>query len=236
MRLLHRERAARFATAREAIDAIDAVTPSSDCPSCGERVPEHHKYCGLCGARLETTSTVQALISSSTSSTSTTTTTVAEQSWNSTPRTADRLCEEGFQFSRRRDWDRAILQFREALKADPHHFLTHWNLGFALNRLGRYSEAEEVLTAGLSFDLPDHRSSLFYERSLARSNQKKYDQSLADVNESLTLQPRSTKALYARARIHLYRGDIERARQDASLALEWVPDHAGALRLLRDLD
>lgn len=55
MRLLHRERSARFGSAREAIDAIDAVIPALECRSCGERVPEHHRFCGLCGASLETT-------------------------------------------------------------------------------------------------------------------------------------------------------------------------------------
>src|SRR6266566_2827741 len=49
MRLLHRERAGRFTSAVEAIDAIEAVTPSLECPGCSERVPEQSKFCLYCG-------------------------------------------------------------------------------------------------------------------------------------------------------------------------------------------
>src|SRR5439155_7253091 len=52
MRLLHRERAGRFKSAQEALDAIDSVTPFVECPACSERIPEHFRFCGFCGGPL----------------------------------------------------------------------------------------------------------------------------------------------------------------------------------------
>ena len=164
-----------------------AVTPSLDCPACAESVPEHHHFCGFCGASLES----QPPNVSATSATT-----------GPAKRTADQFCEEGFQLSRQGNWPGAIERYRDALKLDLNHLKTHWNLGFALNRVGRFSEAEEVLSDGLSLGGTRHRQSHFYERSLARSNQKKYEEAFANINEALNLQP-SVKFLYFRARLEL---------------------------------
>ena len=219
MRLLHRECSGRFARALEAVEALRAVTPSLDCPACAESVPEHHHFCGFCGASLES----QPPNVSATSATT-----------GPAKRTADQFCEEGFQLSRQGNWPGAIERYRDALKLDLNHLKTHWNLGFALNRVGRFSEAEEVLSDGLSLGEHDHRQSHFYERSLARSNQKKYEEAFANINEALNLQP-SVKFLYFRARLELYRGNVQEAKSDATQVLKWVPDHSGAIRLLDDL-
>src|SRR5262249_40304564 len=97
-RLLHRERAGRFKTAQEALDAIDAVTPVVDCPSCGERMPEHFIYCGRCGA----------LIADRTRPLSTATTPAESPK-------ADELVEQGFKESELRRWEAAITLYERAL-------------------------------------------------------------------------------------------------------------------------
>ena len=214
MRLLHRERAERYNSARDVILALDAVEPFTECPSCGERMPEHFIYCGRCGARLE------------------------EQKEDPTfhptsSRTAENLCDEGFQLSRQRKLDAAVQKYSEALAIDPNHLRTIWNLGFALNRLGRYNNALKILTSGLQLDKPDHRASMFYERSLAQTNLKRYMEALDDIKWALERQPESVKFLYLRARIHLYLNEMAMAKTLAKDVLRLEPDHSGALRLWR---
>jgi tetratricopeptide (TPR) repeat protein len=219
MRLLNRERAGRFSSAREALEAIESVTPFQECPHCGERLPEHFKYCGYCGGEVVVQPTPSLAPP------------------EATP-TADELVEEGFLLSRDRRWADAIARYNEALKLEPDNQKALRNLGFALNRIRKHDEALRALSKGLELEVerPAHESSLRYERSVALTELKQYDAAMEDVARALALQPMSTKALYLRARIHLYRGDFVNARRDALEVLRVIPDHNGALRLVDQVD
>lgn len=212
MRLLHRERAGRFASALEAVDAIEAVTPSLDCPACGEKVPDTHKFCGFCGASLE------SKVPSSPSAP------------GSTSADPDLLVEEGFRFTREGRLESAIEKYRAALKIEPEHPKALWNLGFALNRLGRYKEAVEALDRGLATKA-GNGPSMFYERSYAHAYLKQYDEALRDIDEAVRSRSDSFQFLWQRARVHSFRGEDEAAKRDAKEVLRLNPAHAGALRL-----
>lgn len=222
MRLLHRERAGRYGSAVEAIDAIEAVTPTLDCPKCGERIPDQYRFCGFCGASLEVATPPP----------------VPPVAPLPVPTlTPDQLVEEGFLLSRGNRWDAAVERYRQALSADADFQKAYRNLGFALNRLRQYDEAVAVLTKGLALPAaaPEHRAGMLYERSYAFFNLTRYEEALQDVEEALKLQPDSARFLYYRARIQRYRGRFAEAQQDARDVLRRIPDHAGALRLLDEL-
>lgn len=221
MRLLHREKAGRFQGAREAIEALEAIEPMSDCPECGERVPEHYRFCGYCGSAIEQVQTTPAPDKAQ----------HPEAVGMDDP---DELVERGFRASRLRRWWDAIELYRRAIALAPRHGLAHRNIAYALNRVGRYDEAEALATTALGFDGQSNAQeiSLLLERGYARSNLKKYDEALVDVNEVLNRQPQSVRALYSRARIHLFSGRIADALHDARVVLRLEPDHNGALRIL----
>lgn len=221
MRLLHRERAGRFKSAQEAGEAIEEVTPFVECSACGERIPEHFKFCGFCGAQL----TAPAHTPPS-----------PPPSAASSQLSADELVEQGFQESQLRRWNSAIARYERALSIDDHHRKALRNLGYALNRGGRYEDADKILTRGLALpsDSPSHRASMLMERSFARSNLKRYPEALEDINEALQIR-RSIRALYSRARIHLFMERTAEAREDARQVLSLEPDHAGAIRMLDQL-
>jgi serine/threonine protein kinase len=217
MRLLHRERAGRFKEAQEALDEIDAVTPVVDCPSCGERIPEHFKYCGFCGAELA--ARVAAVASTP-----------------NVPASADNLVEQGFHESEYRRWASAIALYERALAIEQNHKKALRNLGFALNRVRRFEEADNALSRGLALpsEIPVHRASMLVERSFARASLKNYQQALDDIDEALRIR-KSVRALYSRARIHLFMGNREGARGDALEVLRIETDHPGAIRMLDQL-
>lgn len=151
MRLLNRERAGRFASAIEAIDAIEAVTPSLECPTCSERVPEQSRFCLYCGATFELVPPATA---------------APKGTMEVTP---DQLVQEGFTLTRMQRWDAAIARYEAAIKKDPNFQKAYRNLGFALNHVRQYEAAVEILTKGLSLPAtsPDHVAGLLYERSYA---------------------------------------------------------------------
>ena len=221
MRLLNRERAGRFASAIEAIDAIEAVTPSQDCPKCSERIPEQSRFCLYCGAKVEVAAVPTAV-------------TAPKSVIEITP---EQLVEQGFALSRNQRWDAAIARYETAIKKDPEYQKAYRNLGFALNHVREYDQAVDILTKGLSFPAaqPDHIAGLLYERSYAYFNLTKYDEAFEDIQAALKHQPNSPRFVYYRARIQRFRGRREEARQDVQEVLKQIPDHNGALRLLEEL-
>lgn len=222
MRLLNRERAGRFATAIDAIDAIEAVTPSLECPACSERVPEQSRFCLYCGSKVPpaTVGTPAVIPQTDTS--------------EATP---EELVEEGFALSRLQRWDAAIVRYETALKRNPAFQKAYRNLGFALNHVRQYERAVDVLSRGLSLGaaLPDHLAGMFYERAYARFNLTRYDEAYEDIQEALSHQPDQPRFLYFRGRIQRSRGRYDDARRDSQAVLDQIPDHAGALRLLEEL-
>jgi len=218
MRLLHREKAGRFSSANDAVQALDDVTPYLECPHCFERVPEKFKFCGFCSRSL-----VQQPELESTST---------KTDEKHVVPSANELVEEGFRYTEQRNLSAAIAKYRSALQLDPAHKKAHWNLAFALNRSGLYRDAEEVATKGLALPTDEYRAGLLYERGFARFNLKNYDDALADIQQALEFQPKTTKFLYFRARIHSYSGNKEQAMKDAQEVLRREPDHAGSLRIV----
>lgn len=221
LRLLHREKASRFATARDAVDAIDAVEPSIECPACHERGPDHNRFCGNCGMKFAAAVPPEKVVAP---------TTKANAS------SAD-LVEEGFLLTQAQRWGEAIRTYRQAIEKDPKFQRAYWNLGYALNRIGEYEEAAEILSTGLALPggTSEHRAQLYYARSFAFSNLKQYAEALDDITHALTAQPDSPKFIFLKARIHVYLGDTEAARRNADEVLRLAPGHVGAIRLLDEL-
>jgi tetratricopeptide (TPR) repeat protein len=221
-RLLNRERAGRFSSAREAIQVIENIEPFQECPQCLERIPEHYHFCGFCGSILEERKVVPPPRA------------VSEPQIEESP---DDLVDRGYQLSRLRRWDDAIALYREAIRRDPQNDKAFRNLGFALNKTGQFEDADVALTKGLDLghEQPSHEASLRHERACARAELKRYDDALGDVQRALELIPFSVKSRYLRARIRLLRGDRSDAKSDAMEVLRQIPDHVGALRLLDQL-
>lgn len=218
MRLLNRERAGRFASAVEAIDAIESVTPSRECPACSERIPEHSRYCLYCGTEMRELSILPRSVSG-----------LGEPAT-----TPEDIVEEGFALTRVQRWDAAITKYQEAIQMDAGFQKAYRNLGFAFNHIRQYEQAVEVLTKGLSLPttVADHLANIYYERSYAFFNLKKHDLAYSDIEAALEQHPDSSRFLYYRARIQRYRGNIDEARKDALEVVKRIPAHTGALRLL----
>ncbi len=218
MRLLSREKAGRFATTIEAIDAIEALTPSALCPACDERIPEESVFCLYCGVPVShaAASTHAADLSDA---------------------SAHDLVEDGYRLSTLHKWDAAILQYHAAIALDPFYHKAYRNLGHALNHIREYERAAKILTSGLALHptSPEHRAALLYERSVARFSLKQYSDAYDDIQDALAHRPNHPRFLYLRAQIQAGQGNDVEARLDAQQVLRRIPDHAGARRLLGDL-
>jgi len=230
MRLLNREKAGRFPSARAVIDALEAVIPFQECANCGERIAEHARFCMFCGHQVVSEESAKDAQIDQSQRIS-----ITRQAEEQDP---DKLVEEGFRLSEKRLWEQAIAMYELAIKIDPKNQKALRNLGYVLNRRGRFEEAEAVLSAGLLLpsDTKSHEASLRYERAVARAERKEYEEAITDLDLAQKLLPFSIKSKYLRAQINMYRGSADDARQDAMDVLRRVPDHAGALRLIEQLN
>lgn len=218
-RMLAKDKAHRC---QSLVDVLTELTRESaqPCPKCGAPNPTANSYCGQCGGPLKA-----PVPDASPGGTA-----------PSTP-TAEQLTDEGFALAQAQNYVGAIEQYRKAIDIDDHYSRAYSNLGYALNRLGSYADAIDVLSRGLDIcddDVIKHR--LYDARGFARSNLKDFATAIDDFSEALKLNSGNPRVWQHRAESRALAGDPEAAYSDVLQALRIDPDHAGALRFKQKLE
>jgi tetratricopeptide (TPR) repeat protein/tRNA A-37 threonylcarbamoyl transferase component Bud32 len=120
--------------------------------------------------------------------------------------------------------EKAIEQYRLALRADPSHYWSHFQLGRCLLSLGRAEEGVQALAAcvALRKDSPWGYSA----RGVALTTLKRFDDAAADLNRAIELDPGSRLLLMNRGVLEWLRGDTKPALADFDAALADPPEQA----------
>jgi len=138
---------------------------------------------------------------------------------------------------RKGDWEGAIKLYEQALRADKNYSRAFSNLGYALNRLGKYDEAIHVLTEGIRVTNDSNILHRLYDaRGFAKSNLKRFGDAISDFTDALDLNMRNPRVYYHRAESAAQLGLVQDAYKDVFTALDLDPDFPGALRLKERLD
>jgi tetratricopeptide (TPR) repeat protein len=140
-----------------------------------------------------------------------------EQRARARPRTAAELCARGEVFARARLYDRAIVDFTEALKADPVSAPAHAGRGRAYLLRGDAGDAVRDCTEALRLE-PRNVAALVC-RAEARLVLEDDRAAQADCDAALAVDPKCAPAYAARALARLRRGDGGGARADCDEAL-----------------
>lgn len=127
---------------------------------------------------------------------------------------------------------------RRAIESDPEHLGPRWNLFANLFRSERFEAALEVVeqTMALPFLEPDEVENLQAYRAEILIALRRYRDALSAIDISLASDPDELNRLSARARILMYLGHRERARECIAKMLSIDPKHALARHLLERLD
>lgn len=219
IRMLKKDRTQRYQSISDALADFRPRIVMRPCPKCATPNPDSNKFCGECGQEL-----------------------VIPKVEGEGP-TAHVLTDEGFELAKKDDWAGGIAKYREAIKLDQNYSRAYANLGYALNRLGRYEEAIEILDTGIAqaeshpheqFLLPGMLDS----RGFAKSNLKRYEEALHDFSSSVQLNPRNPRVLCHRAETLLLLDEprYTEAYTDALMALKIDPEHPRANRIKRRLE
>ncbi len=207
-RMLRKNRADRYANVSEALADLRPREATVPCSKCGAVNPEANKFCGGCGTQLRRAEPTGAAPSGAL------------------------LTDEGFALAQNDDWAGAVAKYREAIKIDPTYSRAYSNLGYALNRLGHYEEAIEVLDQGLVRTTERFLlHSMYDSRGFAKSNLTKYREALDDFIEAIRLNARNPRASCHRAETYALMGKYSESYTDALMALKVDPEYPRALRL-----
>ncbi len=132
----------------------------------------------------------------------------------------------GAQVDAARAWLASHPRAKEALPVDREEATRIYNRAHALMTAERFDEAEPLLT------LVVHTAPVFAEgwsaRGACRANLKRVAEGIADLTQSLDLDPEGAIALAIRCRLYLRQDDTSRALADAEACVRRHPRHADA--------
>jgi len=221
MKMLAKDRSLRYHSVYEPLGELTKGS-SQICPECSTQNQVGFNFCGQCGSSLKTKPPAPIEKSSIASA---------------APPTPGALTDAGFELTKEGNWEGAIRLYRAALEAEPGYGRASSNLGYALNRLGRYEEAIRVLSDGIAVtEDPNILHRLYDTRGFARSNLKKFAEAMDDFSRALELNDNNPRVYYHRAESAAQVGDVEDAYNDVFSALNLDPDFMPALRLKERLD
>ena len=122
-------------------------------------------------------------------------------------------------YQNKRDWDRAIADYNEALRLEADSALFRNNRGAAYQHKGDHERALQDYDAAIRLDSTS--ASAFNNRGRAYHFKENYAQAIRDYDEAIELDPDYALAFYNRGL----------ARFDQSLYIASVPDFVRALSL-----
>ncbi|MBI4606808.1 MAG: tetratricopeptide repeat protein [Planctomycetes bacterium] len=129
--------------------------------------------------------------------------------------------------------DLAVESTREALRIDPRDADSWLNLANYLTALGDLAGAKGAALAGLE-RRPGH-AGLLNTLGMVHAALGEVDEAARHLERAIAADPRLAPPYTNLARLHLERGDRERARDALRRLLAVLPGHAAALEMLREV-
>jgi tetratricopeptide (TPR) repeat protein len=132
----------------------------------------------------------------------------------------------GNAYYEKRDYDRAIVDYDQAIRLNPSHASALSNRGAAYARKGDYDRAIENYDEAIRLN-PGHADA-FSNRGVAYARKGDYDRAIENYDEAIRLNPNHANALYDRGNAYRRKGDYDRAIQNYDEAIRLNPKHANA--------
>jgi lipoprotein NlpI len=132
----------------------------------------------------------------------------------------------GFEHGSKKEHDRAIADYSEAIKLDPAYATAYNNRGFVYVGKKDYDRAIADFSEAIKLD-PKYAAA-FYNRGAAYSVKNEYDLAIADFNEAIGFSPNFAAAFYNRGTAHAGKNEYDLAISDFSEAIRINPKFAAA--------
>ncbi len=141
-----------------------------------------------------------------------------------TPTDAAGFNRRGNAWADKRDYDRAIADYSEALRINPQYGVAYYNRGLAWRNKRDYDRA--IADYSEAVRINPKNADAYNNRGIVWSDKRDYDRAIADYNETLRINPRDAKAFNNRGYAWNNKRDYDRAIADYSEALTINPQYA----------
>ncbi len=129
-------------------------------------------------------------------------------------------------WSDKKEYDRAIPDYNEAIRLDPNHAHAFSARGDAWYAKKDYEKAIADYTVAIGLDPKD--AVKYFNRGIAWSCKKHYDRAIDDYNAAIWLDPVCAAAYNSRGNAWAAKKDYDRAIADYSEAIRLAPKYAAA--------
>lgn len=135
------------------------------------------------------------------------------------------LHRRGWVYFNKKQYDRAIQDYNEAIRINPNNAHAFAGRGNAYSKEGRYDLAirdfEEGMRLNPKFNLLSNRAAAYFGKG-------QYDRAIQDYDELIRRNPRDAGAFHHRGMAHLNKGQYDRAIQDFDETIQLEPKLASA--------
>jgi hypothetical protein len=126
----------------------------------------------------------------------------------------------------RKEYDKAIGDFTEAIRLEPNNTLAYFNRGLAYDNTGNYEKAVSDYTEAIRFDSDFVPS--YFNRGIAYGHQRNYERAVSDYTEAIRLDPNYASAYCGRGYAYQEQGNFDKAITDYTEAIRLEPNYVAA--------
>lgn len=134
--------------------------------------------------------------------------------------------DSGLASLNRKEYDKAIGDFTEAIRLDPNNTLAYFNRGLAYDNTGNYQKAVSDYTEAIRFDSDFVPS--YFNRGIAYGHQRNYERAVSDYSEAIRLEPNYASAYCGRGYAYQEQGNFDKAISDYTEAIRLEPNYVAA--------
>jgi tetratricopeptide (TPR) repeat protein len=123
----------------------------------------------------------------------------------------------------KREWDKAIADYTEAIRLDPKDVLAYGSRGFAYSHKGDLDKAIADYTEAIHLD--SKRASTYGNRGMAYAQKGDLGKAISDYSEAIRLDPKDASAYFVRGAAYSQKGEWDKAVVDAKKVIELQPNN-----------
>jgi Tfp pilus assembly protein PilF len=142
-------------------------------------------------------------------------------------KSAKAQCASGAAYATKGQYDRAIMDFDEAIRLNPRDADTFYARGEAYRNKGDYNCAIADYSDAIRLNSKD--AFIFYRRGFAWRHKGQHDWAIADFDEAIRLNPNEALAFNERGNAYRAKGQLDRAIADYDEATRLDPDFTEAI-------